>query len=226
MRWELLYRFGGVFMDADSICIEPIDELVTNNVTAFAGYENEQVRPGLIATGTMGFTPQHPLCRDAIQWILANDVSVERTGHRAWKSVGPGLLTRLYDANKTNYGTGFTIHPSYFFLPIHHTGLLYNGHAKVYAYQEWGSTKQNYEVMNQVDLPRMFLPPETWVSILICSYNTPRKYIKECLQSIAQQRGHFGMEVVWINDGSSEPFTAELKEEIHSFVNTTRFIRA
>ena len=36
-----------------------------------------------------------------------------------------------------------TILPSYTFLPIHCTGLEYKQHGKIYAYQEWGSTKQN-----------------------------------------------------------------------------------
>jgi hypothetical protein len=27
MRWELLYKYGGIFIDADSICIESIDEI-------------------------------------------------------------------------------------------------------------------------------------------------------------------------------------------------------
>ena len=26
IRWELLYKYGGIFLDADSICIEPIDD--------------------------------------------------------------------------------------------------------------------------------------------------------------------------------------------------------
>ena len=28
MRWELLYRYGGIFIDADSICIESIDDVL------------------------------------------------------------------------------------------------------------------------------------------------------------------------------------------------------
>ena len=30
MRWEILYKFGGVFLDADSICIEPFDHELLN----------------------------------------------------------------------------------------------------------------------------------------------------------------------------------------------------
>ena len=69
IRWEILYNYGGVFLDADSICIEPFDETFTSKA-AFAGFENESVRKGLVATGTMGFPKYHPLCRAAIDWIL------------------------------------------------------------------------------------------------------------------------------------------------------------
>jgi mannosyltransferase OCH1-like enzyme len=88
MRWEILYKYGGFFEDADSIAIEPIsDELMSK--TAFAGYENEIATPGLIATGTMGFTKRHRLCRDAIHWIRKNPTSFAKTGRKAWQNVGP-----------------------------------------------------------------------------------------------------------------------------------------
>ena len=99
MRWEILWRYGGVFIDADSICVEPIDEVLMK-CNAFSGYENEEVRQDLVATGTMGFPPNHPLCREAVDWILTNPVSKKETGQRAWITVGPGLLTRLLQTNK------------------------------------------------------------------------------------------------------------------------------
>ena len=33
LRWEILYKYGGVFIDADSICIEPIDDELMNKNT-------------------------------------------------------------------------------------------------------------------------------------------------------------------------------------------------
>ena len=54
IRWEILYHYGGLFLDADSICIEPLNILIDKG-SSFAGYENEQVRKGLVATGTMAF---------------------------------------------------------------------------------------------------------------------------------------------------------------------------
>ena len=146
LRWEILFKYGGVFIDADSICIEPIDDELMNK-KSFAGWEQEELRKGLIATGTMGFPPSSPLVGGAINWILKNEVSQQKAQMMAWQSVGPGLLTRMY-----NTGTFKDLHifPSYTFLPIHLTGKEYHGHGKIYAYQAWGSTKQSYDTMNTV----------------------------------------------------------------------------
>ena len=55
---EILYKYGGIYIDADSICIEPIDNLL-NKYKAFATYENELTRKGLVANGNMGFLKEH-----------------------------------------------------------------------------------------------------------------------------------------------------------------------
>lgn len=222
IRWELLYHFGGVFIDADSICVSSIDEILMNT-KCFAGWENEEVRKGLIATGTMGFPPKHPLVKAAIDFIIANPVSYKQTGARAWLTVGPGLLTRLYDTGKFK---DITVFPSYYFLPIHCTKLEYQGHGKIYAHQEWGSTKRNYDEMDSKTLPEQFMPPpaEKAVSVLVSSYNTKALYIKECLDSIRDQEGYFNIELVWINDGSDKLNTTLLKKHLDNFKKTTRFI--
>jgi GT2 family glycosyltransferase len=222
IRWEILYEYGGYFVDADSICIEPFDDFFENK-TAFASYENENVRAGLIATGTMGFIPKHPLCRDIIDWIKnteeANNL-IQTT--RAWYSVGPGLLTKMLDTGKYS---DFTVYPSYTFLPIHFTGPSYTGHKKVYAYQEWGTAKHNYDTMNSVVLPKELLSPNEWYSVLITSYNTNVLYVKECLESIRMQTGYFGIEVVWIDDGSTDENSKNLIQLLENFRKNSRFTR-
>jgi mannosyltransferase OCH1-like enzyme len=221
MRWEILFKYGGVFLDADSICIEPIDEELLNK-KCFAGWEQEEARPGLIATGTMGFPKEHLLVERAIDWILKNDVSLHKSGMYAWQSVGPGLLTRINNNGEFNC---LHIFPSFYFLPIHYLGIEYTGHRKIYAYQEWGSTKKNYDIMNNIELPKQFInpPKEKSVSILVSSFNTRAEFIKDCLNSIKIQTGYFNMELVWINDGSDKLHTTLLKKHLDNFIKTSRF---
>ena len=221
IRWELLYLYGGYFVDADSICIEPFDH-VFEEKTAFASYENENNRKGLVATGTMGFVPKHPLCGDIIEWILSPDSAKLIMETRAWYSVGPALLTKMLDTGKY---CDFTVFPSYYFLPQHFTGLLYTGHKKVYAYQEWGTANESYDKMNMVVLPECFREPSRWVSVLIASYNTKPEFIKECMDSILRQEGHFGIEIVWVNDGSNKENSIELEKILLKCSEGSRFIK-
>jgi hypothetical protein len=221
IRWEILYKYGGIFIDADSICIEPFDDEIISK-KSFAGWEQEEVRTGLIATGTMGFPEKHPLVKEAIKWIRNNEVSQAKAKLMAWQSVGPGLLTRMYNTKKFN---DLHIFPSYTFLPIHLTGLEYKGHAKIYAYQAWGSTKQSYDTMNSLQLPEQFKKPSNSVSILVSSFNTKTVYVQECLNSIKQQIGLFNIELVWINDGSDKLNTLLLKKCLDNFEKTTRFTK-
>jgi len=221
MRWEILYKYGGYFVDADSICIEPFDAFFENQ-TAFATFENETVRKSLIATGTMGFIPEHPIVRDIIEWIKTPEGETSIRNFRAWYSVGPALLTKMLETKKYK---DVAIYPSYCFLPVHFTGPKYEGHKKVYGYQEWGTAKQSYETMNDVVLPPSFAEPSVWVSVLVTSYNTNPFYIRECLNSIKNQTGHFGIELIWVNDGSNREFTDGLEKELANFRANTRFCR-
>lgn len=221
IRLEILYKYGGIYVDADSICIEPFDETFMCK-TAFATYENENVRKGLISNGTMGFVPNHPLCRDMIEWILSDESTALIQIFRAWYSVGPALLTKFLNTGKYK---DFSVFPSHCFLPNHFTGPKYDGHKKVYGYQEWGTAKQSYDTMNDIVLPAEFLEPTEWVSVLVSSYNTNALYLKECLDSIKMQTGYFGIELVWMNDGSNPDQTIVLEAALADWQAKTRFTR-
>ena len=238
LRWEILYEYGGFFTDADAYCIEPITYLI-ENYKAFTGYENETVRnagwcpPGhyddvlatthpLIATGTMAFPPKHELPRLAIEWIKNNDISIQRTRKRAWRTVGPGLLTRLYHGQKWK---DITILPSHYFLPIHASGLEYKGPEKIYAYQEWGSTKESYANMNNVNLPNQFNKPVQSINIIVSSFNAKAREIKQCLDIISPQLKNVSLEIIWINNNSDVLHSTILKRMLYKFENTIRFVK-
>jgi hypothetical protein len=221
-RWLILYQFGGVFQDIDSICIEQIPEDFLKN-SCFSAYENEKVRTGLVATGTMGFIPNHELIRDIIEYMKTPTFLNTINCVLSWQNCGPGILTDFLNTGKYS---DFVVYPSYYFLPIHHTGVIYEGHKKSYAHQLWCTNFQAYSSENyHSTLPEILLKPKYWVSVLISSYNTEPYHIKECLDSILLQEGNFGMEIVWINDGSDFYYTKCLKEKLEDFKNKSRFCK-
>lgn len=65
--------------------------------------------------------------------------------------------------------------------------------------------------------------PTVWVSILIASYNTKLKYLYDCVKSIKEQIGNFGVELVWINDCSNQINTKILLAVLSELKNLKNF---
>lgn len=137
MRWEILYSDGGIVIDADSICVQPLDEALLD-CEAFACWESEIARPGLIAAGYFGSCAENPFVGQIILDIRAEPSVIDTP---AWMSVGPQRLTDSYRHYKYH---ALRILPSHYFIPEHFTGVVYDGPGPVYARQMWGSTKKNY----------------------------------------------------------------------------------
>ncbi len=201
-RWIILEKYGGVFVDADMISIQPIDDFIINGGPFFC-WENEIVRNGLCATTIMGFTKEHIIPKLAIQWIMNNRITSP-----AWISVGPQLLTNIYnslpDKNVVN------VLPSYTFLPDHHSGMKYKGHGKVYMTHEWGSTRNNYASINNMNIPTHHTEPKDILNITIPDDINTKK-LKEMIQGIKNIQGHFGINL-------------STHLDISKYLNSTRFI--
>jgi len=141
MRWEILYREGGFVVDADSVCVRPLDDWLLE-AESFACWENEVIRPGLIAAGYVASIPKNPFYGQIVLDIKAAPTVVDQM---AWQTVGP---QRLSDSHRKYQYTNLTIFPSHFFIPRHFTGLTYSGGGAVYAKQEWASTLRTYDELH------------------------------------------------------------------------------
>jgi len=145
MRWEILFNQGGVVVDADSIALRPLDDHLLD-CPAFACWENEIARPGLIAAGYFGCAAGNPLVGLIIEDIAAEPSVID---DMAWKTVGPQRLTDSF--RKYRY-FDLRIYPSYYFIPRHFTGMTYEGAGPVYADQLWGSTRRAYDDIYRADI--------------------------------------------------------------------------
>ena len=127
LRYEILYRYGGFYVDADTVPIKEFsDELCSNEV--FAAYENEIARPGLIANGYLGSCKDSELMKIFIDEIYKKDTIL---GIEPWISTGPLFLTNTI--KEYNYDK-IKIYPSYYFIPNHYTGQSYQGDDSEHVY--------------------------------------------------------------------------------------------
>jgi mannosyltransferase OCH1-like enzyme len=146
MRWEILYREGGFVVDADSACVRGLDDWLLEH-QAFACWENELARPGLIAAGYMAARAGDPFVGQIVR-DLHDEPSVVHD--MAWKTVGPLRLTESYLHYRY---AALTVLPSHFFIPEHFSGAAYTGPGIVYARQFWGSTRRAYDSLHQEVMP-------------------------------------------------------------------------
>ena len=138
MRYEILHDFGGFYADADSICTNSLEDFFLEN-ECFSVFENEQVRGNLVANGYIGATKGCKLMKILIDGISKKaSVSYDKTGLMAWQCVGPLFFTETI----INTQYPIAIYPSFVFIPVHYSGVKYNGNGKSYSHQLWGSTHE------------------------------------------------------------------------------------
>ena len=136
MRYEILFRYGGFFVDADSVCLHPLEDHFLQH-EAFACFENEEKMGDLVANGYLGVVKGSPLMKECISAIQkAPSLTLEDTGLVSWRTVGPLFFTNILKSSSH----AIMVYPSYTFIPTHHSGLTYEGPGKSYADQKWGST--------------------------------------------------------------------------------------
>jgi len=163
VRYEVLYAQGGIWIDADMVCLRPLDGLLENGM--FAGFQNlgnRAVQEGqwyhprkyLVGTGVIGAVAGHPMMGELVSG-LRNDASRARAP--AWMSVGPGYFTRTLAANPGLW-QGLRLMGFGAFTPYHHEeSKLIVGDPRAlekvvehrsYSMNLWGSTFNSYEAMS------------------------------------------------------------------------------
>ena len=110
-RYNILKKYGGVYVDVDIICLKPLDDLLLGN-EFFAGFEGDKRASGLIGNAVIGSIPNHPVmigCVDEIKTFSDKEIAKGV----AWKMTGPILLTS--EMTKSN---NVTVFKSGLFYPI------------------------------------------------------------------------------------------------------------
>lgn len=153
IRYELLYRYGGFYIDADTVALKPFDDFLLDN-DSFACWENEYVIPGWIANGYMATTKGNHLMQAMINRLMERPESEYASIPWGWSAnhVGPKFLTDMI--TELRYSP-IMIYPSHYFIPVHYSGNVQPVRSPTYTYQLWGTTYvSDYNYGESYNLPK------------------------------------------------------------------------
>jgi inositol phosphorylceramide mannosyltransferase catalytic subunit len=132
MRYQILAEQGGIYIDADTYCVKPLEDWLLN-CEAFACWEQEIVRNNLIANTVIGGVPNAEVWKLCHEAIATKDCSVSQL---AWMITGPMLVTDVFFKQQAN----LTVYPSHFFMPEHHSGYVSKVTGHTFGKHLWGSS--------------------------------------------------------------------------------------
>ncbi|MBS1665476.1 MAG: hypothetical protein JST68_30825 [Bacteroidetes bacterium] len=112
LRYELLYRYGGIYIDADAQWLngKPLDELLerTGPTGLFAGREDER----MVANGVIGCSPLNPLMYYVIRRLrLTFPYTRWECGYPSWIASGPLFFSDVVLSHD------ITVFPTHYFYP-------------------------------------------------------------------------------------------------------------
>jgi inositol phosphorylceramide mannosyltransferase catalytic subunit len=114
LRYELLLREGGVYVDTDFQCLAPWDHLL-DGLGGFAASES----PNVVSVGVIGFEPGHPLVRYAVEHLEEWDAAHSRAPQS--ERTGPGFFTAILKQYRRNGGPPLKVFGPELFYPYHFT---------------------------------------------------------------------------------------------------------
>lgn len=94
-RVEILYRCGGVYVDADSVALRPIRDAGFMQAGFFAQHEASDKHPGLITNAFMGAVAGHGVLTRYIE-AISHVVELRPM----WRLTGPRALTEVLEAER------------------------------------------------------------------------------------------------------------------------------
>ena len=140
IRYEYLYKYGGFIPPADAICLENTDELWDQPEDfCYTVYEHENWKPSFVSP-IYACNPDNEFVGKIIKKLA--EMNPLRASN-PYKTTGNEFLGYFIIQEQPK----IKIFPSHYFIPAHFWDLTkrYSGDDKVYADQQWGSTRKLYK---------------------------------------------------------------------------------
>lgn len=135
-RLEILYRHGGIYVDCDTACLRPVDELLQHRMFLPQSPNDTS----LVTNAVMGAEPGHPFVAALVEGLPANAAAYR--GRRLVDTVGGKYFTRMLAKHKP---VGVTILPWWLFaaqsIRERDRGLPATPHPDAFANHAYGNTR-------------------------------------------------------------------------------------
>ena len=155
LRYEVLQKYGGFWIDADAVCLRSLDSLRNHSiVSGYESYDNPTLngksnyKSKLVGSVVIGALPNHHVLNSIIH-SLNNNPDICKGP--PWMEVGPLLLTKHLEKHNVD-----PILPFYMFTPYHHTETIDHGLHKLKKYNSftlnlWGTTFGVNNLFSRID---------------------------------------------------------------------------
>ena len=157
LRYELLYFFGGIYVDTDFLCIKNIDKLIVK-YDGFSGYESDKY----IAIGLMGFKKYDNMLFNIIKNIPYNIIINYENNKSIPELTGPIFFTKMWNTylNDKYHSFSQNYFYSYTFKDREHKKKYLINHNS-YAIHTWGyswKNNNNIEILsNEYYIKKLYL---------------------------------------------------------------------
>ncbi len=110
LKYEILYRYGGVYIDADFESLQPLDILVENSKFFVGLFAND-----IIGNGIIGSIAQHPILKTLLEFFKKTE---RLSRNNPLKQTGPYIFSKYIKSylNK-NPNDPLVVYPTSFFHP-------------------------------------------------------------------------------------------------------------
>ena len=126
-RYEILNKYGGIFIDADSLWIEKknnnFDKILKNSRSSGMFAAEEPVNKWSIANGVIGFYNNHPILNELILFIKNNYFLLKKKYPQpkmVWRVTGPEIFKQILE----KYNNKLILESFYFYPTSFHQNNL------------------------------------------------------------------------------------------------------
>jgi mannosyltransferase OCH1-like enzyme len=99
LKWEIVYRFGGVYVDTDFECLQPLD-VFHHTYDFYTGIQPLDTNMVQLGAALYGAIPHHPILQACV-----NNIKKNQDIKQIIVKTGPIHFTKMFFGDSRNYGT-------------------------------------------------------------------------------------------------------------------------